>query len=52
MAWPTALSVAIAFALVTSLHITVGEQVPKMMAISRAEPTARGLARPLDWFRT
>src|ERR1041385_7816009 len=31
------LSVAIAFALVPSLHISVGEQVPKMLAISHAE---------------
>ncbi len=47
-----ALSVVIAYALATSLHITVGEQVPKMLAINRPEPTARRLARPLDWFRT
>ncbi len=46
-----ALSVAIAFALVTALHISVGEQVPKMLAISRAERTARKVARPLNWFR-
>ena len=46
----TSLSFAIAFALATSLHITTGEQVPKMMAISRAEGTARRLSRLLDWF--
>jgi CBS domain containing-hemolysin-like protein len=46
-----ALSVTIAFALVTALHISVGEQVPKMLAISRAERTARKVARPLNWFR-
>jgi magnesium and cobalt exporter, CNNM family len=46
-----ALSVTIAFALVTALHISVGEQVPKMLAISRAERTARRVARPLNWFR-
>jgi CBS domain containing-hemolysin-like protein len=45
------LSVAIAFILVTALHITVGEQVPKMLAISHAERTARRVARPLNWFR-
>jgi CBS domain containing-hemolysin-like protein len=44
------ISLAIAFALVTALHISFGEQVPKIMAISRAEGTARRLARPLDWF--
>jgi CBS domain containing-hemolysin-like protein len=48
----TTLSFAIAFGLATSLHITSGEQVPKMMAISRAENTSRRLARMLDWFRT
>jgi CBS domain containing-hemolysin-like protein len=45
------ISVAIAFILVTALQISVGEQVPKLLAISRPEGTARGLARPLRWFR-
>jgi CBS domain containing-hemolysin-like protein len=45
------LSLVIAFTLVTALHISVGEQVPKMLAISRAERTARRVARPLNWFR-
>ncbi len=45
-------SFGLAFILATSLHITVGEQVPKMMAISRAEGTARRLSRLLDMFRT
>ncbi len=45
------LSVAIAFTLVTALHISVGEQVPKMLAISHAERTARRVSRPLNWFR-
>ncbi len=47
----TGLAFAIAFTLATSLHITIGEQVPKMLAISRPEPAARWLARPLNWFR-
>ena len=45
------ISVALAFTLVTALHISVGEQVPKMIAITRAEGTARRTARPLHWFR-
>ncbi len=45
------LSVAIAFAIVTAVHISIGEQVPKMLAIHRAERTARRVSRPLGWFR-
>jgi CBS domain containing-hemolysin-like protein len=47
----TAIAFAIAFTLATALHITIGEQVPKMLAITRAEPTARALSRPLNFFR-
>ena len=46
-----AISFAIAYTLTTSLHIIVGEQVPKMLAISRAERAALFLARPLAAFR-
>jgi CBS domain containing-hemolysin-like protein len=46
-----AISLAIAFTLVTAIHISVGEQVPKMLAISSAERTARRVSRPLNWFR-
>jgi CBS domain containing-hemolysin-like protein len=46
-----AISVAIAYALVTAIHISVGEQVPKMLAITRAEGALRVLARPLAAFR-
>ena len=46
-----ALSLAIAYLIVTSLHITVGEQVPKIYAITHAEGTVRATARPLQWFR-
>jgi CBS domain containing-hemolysin-like protein len=45
------LSLAIAFAMVTALHNSVGEQVPKMLAIANAESTARRVSRPLNWFR-
>src|SRR4051794_37670957 len=45
------ISVAIAFAIVTAIHISIGEQVPKMLAISNAESTARRVSRPLNWFR-
>jgi CBS domain containing-hemolysin-like protein len=46
-----AIAVAFAFAFVTAVHISVGEQVPKMVAIDRAEVTARRLSRPLAWFK-
>jgi CBS domain containing-hemolysin-like protein len=46
-----ATSVAIAYLIVTSLHVVVGEQAPKMMAITRAESVAKRIARPLEWFR-
>ncbi len=45
------ISLVIAFSLITAIHIVVGEQVPKMLAISHAESTARRVARPLNWFR-
>jgi CBS domain containing-hemolysin-like protein len=44
------ISLAIAFLLVTAVHISIGEQVPKMLAIANAERTARRVARPLNWF--
>jgi CBS domain containing-hemolysin-like protein len=47
-----ALSIGIAYVLVTTLHITVGEQVPKIFAIVRAEPVALRVARPLIWFNS
>ncbi len=48
----TAIAFAIAFAVATALHITIGEQVPKILAITNAEPTVRALSRPLNVFRT
>jgi CBS domain containing-hemolysin-like protein len=41
---------AVAFTIATALHITTGEQVPKIFAISRPESVARRIARPLQWF--
>jgi CBS domain containing-hemolysin-like protein len=47
-----AISVALAFLFVTSIHISLGELVPKLLAIAHTESTARRLARPLGVFRT
>ena len=46
-----AISISIAYLITTALHITVGEQVPKIYAIVHAERTALRVARPLRWFR-
>jgi magnesium and cobalt exporter, CNNM family len=45
-----AISLVLAYLITTSLHITIGEQVPKIYAINRAERVARWIARPLHIF--
>lgn len=44
-------SIAIAFTIVTFLHVILGEQAPKMLAISRAEGVLLRVAAPLRFFR-
>jgi len=44
------IALAFAFAFVTALHISIGEQVPKMLAIAQPDRTARRVSRPLGWF--
>ena len=46
-----AISIGIAYLITTALHITIGEQVPKIYAITHAEATARRTARLLELFR-
>ena len=46
----TFIAFLLAFTIATALHITIGEQVPKIVAINRAEGAALLVARPLDWF--
>jgi CBS domain containing-hemolysin-like protein len=46
-----AISVGIAYAIVTALHVVVGEQAPKLFAISQPESSLRFLSRPLHLFR-
>ena len=46
----TIVSVALAYLITTSIHITFGEQVPKIYAIQKAETVARVCARPLLIF--
>ncbi|HKG03715.1 MAG TPA: hemolysin family protein [Conexibacter sp.] len=45
-----AISIAIAYLIVTAVHITVGEQVPKVWAIQRADRTVQWISRPLHIF--
>lgn len=45
-------AIALAFAVITALHIVLGEQVPKVMAIQRAEKAALAVALPTRWFLT
>src|SRR5687767_8943084 len=47
-----AISIGLAYLITTSLHITIGEQVPKIYAINKAEAVARRIAPPLQLFTT
>ena len=42
--------VVLGFAGITCLHITLGEQVPKILAIRRPLPMALFISQPLRWF--
>jgi CBS domain containing-hemolysin-like protein len=46
-----AISIVVAYVIITSAHIVAGELVPKLYAIDRAEGVARRVARPLRFFR-
>src|SRR5688572_6101005 len=45
-----AIAIALAFALISAMHIVLGELAPKSVAIQRALPTALWAAYPLHWF--
>jgi len=44
------LAIVIAFSAITFLHIVLGELMPKMVALERAEPVALFCSRPLELF--
>ena len=48
--WIHVISFFIAFAIVTALHITVGEQAPKLLGLQRAERVALATALPMQLF--
>lgn len=46
------LSVVIAFTIITSLHIVLGELAPKSLALQRPEGTSIWVIRPLEFYLT
>ncbi|MEP6643689.1 MAG: hemolysin family protein [Acidobacteriaceae bacterium] len=46
------ISIVIAFALITCMHVILGELVPKSLALQRAEQVALAVAAPMDVFLT
>lgn len=45
-----AISLALAYALLTMLHVVLGELVPKGISLSHAERVALLVARPFQWY--
>ena len=43
-------AVAVAFSIITFLHIVLGELAPKTLALERAEKVALFVARPMEVF--
>jgi len=46
------IAVAVAFVMITSLHVILGELVPKSLALQRAERVALAVAAPMEVFLT
>src|ERR1700724_3685301 len=47
-----AIAIAIAFSLITYMHVILGELVPKTLALQRAEQVALAVAAPMEAFLT
>ncbi len=45
-----AIAIAVAFILLSTLHVVFGELVPKSISLARAERVALMIARPFQWF--
>lgn len=43
-------AIVLAYLVMTSMHVVIGEQLPKMFAIQRAELSAMIIIRPMMWF--
>jgi len=50
--WAHAISITLAFGLITYMHVILGEVVPKSLALHKAERLALAVAAPLDVFMT
>jgi CBS domain containing-hemolysin-like protein len=48
--WRHGIAFAIAFSIITSLHIVIGEQAPKLVGLALAEKVALAIALPLQLF--
>ena len=48
--WRHALAFSIAFAIITTLHIVLGEQAPKLFGLARAERVALAVSLPMELF--
>lgn len=48
--WRHGIAFAIAFSIITALHIVIGEQAPKLMGLAVAERVALAIALPLQLF--
>ena len=48
--WRHGISFAIAFSIITALHIVLGEQAPKLMGLALAEKMALAIALPMQLF--
>ena len=49
-AWRHGIAFAIAFSIITALHIVLGEQAPKLMGLALAEKVALAIALPMQIF--
>src|SRR5712664_1602533 len=45
-----AVALTVAFALLSALHVVIGELVPKTVSLARAERVALLIARPFHWY--
>jgi magnesium and cobalt exporter, CNNM family len=48
--WRHTIAFLIAFSIITSLHIVIGEQAPKLLGLARAERIALLIALPMELF--